>query len=173
VSASTPTTGCPDCGHEHAGAELAGICVGCPCPRREPGLAPRLTLDLLAWFALDGDTWLVVDRGLALRAPPTWPTPPETLSQLEPAYVAPSVAPLVDGARGERRVREAGPAHGGGEVVRLGCADLQRRYVDLVEACWPEAEWYATDDPHAPVRAIADEGRVVAVVMPLRRAGRN
>lgn len=22
---------CPDCGHHHAGPELAGICVGCPC----------------------------------------------------------------------------------------------------------------------------------------------
>jgi len=25
---------CPDCGHVHAGPELGGICVGCPCPAR-------------------------------------------------------------------------------------------------------------------------------------------
>ena len=25
---------CPDCGHRHEGPGLAGICVGCPCPRR-------------------------------------------------------------------------------------------------------------------------------------------
>jgi peptide deformylase len=24
-------TPCPDCGHQHAGVELAQICVGCPC----------------------------------------------------------------------------------------------------------------------------------------------
>lgn len=26
------TEECPECGHEHAGPELAGICIGCPCP---------------------------------------------------------------------------------------------------------------------------------------------
>lgn len=31
---------CPECGDEHAGPELAGICVGCPCPARTyvPGM---------------------------------------------------------------------------------------------------------------------------------------
>lgn len=29
-------TKCPKCGHQHAGRELAFICVGCPCPER-PG----------------------------------------------------------------------------------------------------------------------------------------
>lgn len=34
---TSPT--CPDCGHVHAGGEWAWICIGCPCPRRPPGVS--------------------------------------------------------------------------------------------------------------------------------------
>lgn len=31
---------CPKCPHQHAGPEMASICIGCPCPERPP--APAL-----------------------------------------------------------------------------------------------------------------------------------
>lgn len=30
-------TVCPACGHQHAGPEVGGICIGCPCDRIEEG----------------------------------------------------------------------------------------------------------------------------------------
>ncbi len=27
---------CAECGHQHAGADLGGICIGCPCERANP-----------------------------------------------------------------------------------------------------------------------------------------
>ncbi len=27
---------CTKCGHQHAGRELANICIGCPCPETQP-----------------------------------------------------------------------------------------------------------------------------------------
>lgn len=32
VTFTTADEPCPSCGHQHAGDELAGICVGCACP---------------------------------------------------------------------------------------------------------------------------------------------
>lgn len=34
------TGNCPACGHQHAGTNLASICVGCPCPER-PRAEPK------------------------------------------------------------------------------------------------------------------------------------
>ncbi len=31
---------CPECGHQHQGASLAFICIGCPCPERPQPPAP-------------------------------------------------------------------------------------------------------------------------------------
>lgn len=33
---TTATWRCDDCGHDHQGARMAGICVGCACPRTKP-----------------------------------------------------------------------------------------------------------------------------------------
>jgi hypothetical protein len=39
ASMPPPPFVCAACGHNHAGAALAGICVGCPCPHKG-GLRP-------------------------------------------------------------------------------------------------------------------------------------
>jgi len=69
-------TDCIDCNHQHAGADLAGICVGCPCASRpsataEPspspspsclhctaiaGPAPGVSLTELVWLRHQGET---------------------------------------------------------------------------------------------------------------------
>jgi hypothetical protein len=36
---------CPDCGHQHAGAHLAGICIGCACRAGRPGARRGLVVD--------------------------------------------------------------------------------------------------------------------------------
>lgn len=43
---------CPECGHQHTGPALAGICIGCPCPIRGqlPG-TPQRPVDTLPLFA--------------------------------------------------------------------------------------------------------------------------
>lgn len=41
---------CNACGHEHQGAALAYICVGCPCPERPaPDEAPDIRTRLCEW----------------------------------------------------------------------------------------------------------------------------
>lgn len=43
IDASSPAQAtCPDCGHTHEGANLANICVGCPCERRDLGASERV-----------------------------------------------------------------------------------------------------------------------------------
>lgn len=39
---------CPECGHEHAGEQWAGVCIGCPCP---------------IVIMLDGNAWCATGEG--------------------------------------------------------------------------------------------------------------
>jgi hypothetical protein len=39
------TTDCPDCGHQHVGADFGGVCIGCPCPTRSAAWLADLAYD--------------------------------------------------------------------------------------------------------------------------------
>ena len=47
---------CTDCNHEHAGIDLAGICIGCPCEH------------VVDWHTHDG-----VDEALCATCGCDWP----------------------------------------------------------------------------------------------------
>lgn len=46
---------CGACGHEHAGADLAYICIGCPCPAR-PGREEDADYDGTPPYEDDGES---------------------------------------------------------------------------------------------------------------------
>lgn len=41
AAADLAARSCGRCGHVHGGRDLAGICIGCPCPEREQSPGPR------------------------------------------------------------------------------------------------------------------------------------
>lgn len=174
-----PGVVCPKCAHRHRGPDLAGICVGCPCPvvarwPRAPGIPE--------WFGeyempdgregrflkaleIDGRWWVTNGKAMLLRA-----ERPAELEVMPPQAVDEARRIVETKTRPTTRSFPYAPQDFGGDdlmdfVCTIGDARIMFYLVSLVERLHPGCFWRTGLGWPAPAFAVHG-GRVVAVVMP-------
>lgn len=171
---------CSECHHEHQGASLAYICVGCPCPERPgapvEGAAKTIEQRIPKWF------WEVSDRiyDFPIRGE-HWLTNGHVLLRLDAPGVrvvpfkgvagsAMSAEKMIDAASSHTTMSfpfiasDRDGSNIGDYLVEAEGARFSLVYIAMVERLYPGCTWRAVGHMQ-PAQAVLDGGDVCALVM--------